>query len=536
EKEIIKRKYGEQIKIAQEFAAQGVSEAKNKITDLENLRDQELKLADQNFREKGLEKHQKNLEKLTETIISLETKMNGSFNNKYANELMDSRNKWDQIINDIDDSINYFISKKDEVYDPILGTGLSEDEIKLLETLLARKQTAIESSFKEELDIVTRAEKDISFTLLSEKEKQIKEIEDFYNEKISIAKTAIEELKKVETEESKSRIAELEKQITELQAKLKEDVEKVNKGDDSVLSKLFGTKGDWDAIKKTLKDNFKDIVDEFQNFANQVDGIVSNIYEIQSNKEQSSLNEYSSSIETKKERLEKMLNQGLISQTYYNAKVAELDKELDLKQKNYDLDKYKREKRAAILRATINGILGVTRAFVDYQWPASLIPAAITAGLAATQVAAIASQPEPYATGGFIENEKIIRIAEKGPEWVASNSLLKDKKTSRIITALDQYQKGNKSILNNIEIPQPNSSMMSLATRSLNRNFESNSTNNQTVQNYYIDNEKVSLIYEKLELLTQFLSDPKNRQATISRELLLEFENDEQFLRNLANL
>ena len=205
EKETIKRKYDEQIKQAQEFASKGIADAKNKIDELEKLRNQEINLADQNFRQKELEKHQKNLEKLTDTIISLETKLNGSFTNKYANELMDSRNKWDKIIDDIDDSINYYLDKKDEVYDPILGTGLSDDEIKLLETLLARKQAAIENSFKEELDIVTRAEKDISFTLLSEKEKQIKEIEEFYNDKISIAKTAIEELKKVESEENKDR-------------------------------------------------------------------------------------------------------------------------------------------------------------------------------------------------------------------------------------------------------------------------------------------------------------------------------------------
>jgi hypothetical protein len=89
-------------------------------------------------------------------------------------------------------------------------------------------------------------------------------------------------------------------------------------------------------------------------------------------------------------------------------------------------------------------------------------------------------------------------------------------------------------MLNNIEIPQPNGSMMSLATRSMNRNFESQTLKNDTIQNYYIDNEKVSLIYEKLELLTKFLSDPKNRQATIARDILLEFENDEEFLRNHA--
>ncbi len=535
EKETIKRKYDEQIKQAQEFADKGIKDAKDKIKVLEGLKNEELKIADQNFRQKEFEKHQKALEKLGDTIISLETKMNGAFNNKYANELIDARNKWDQIINDLDDSINYYLDRQDETYDPILGTGLSEDEVKLLEKLLNKKKQAIESSYKEELDIVTRAEKDVSEAVLSEKEKQIKDIEDYYKDKISIARTAIAELKKVDSEENKSRIAELEKKITELQAKLKEDVDKVTKGDTSVLAKLFGTQGDWDAIKNLWKDNFKDLLNEVQNFAFSVEGIVSNIYDIQTNKETSALNEYSQNIDSRKEKLEKMLNQGLISQTYYNSKIAELDENLSLKQKQLELDKFKREKRASISKAIISGILSAIESFKNGGgWPWGLIPAGLSAAFTGTQIAAIASEPEPYATGGFIKDEKIIRIAEKGPEWVASNSLLKDKKTSRIITALDQYQRGNKSMLNNIDIPQPNVAMMSLATRSMNRNFESQTLKNDIIQNYYIDNEKIGKLYDEFVFIRKYLTDPKNRQSTISRDLLLEFENNEEFLRNLA--
>jgi hypothetical protein len=41
---------------------------------------------------------------------------------------------------------------------------------------------------------------------------------------------------------------------------------------------------------------------------------------------------------------------------------------------------------------------------------------------------------------------------------------------------------------------------------------------------------------EELTALRQYLSDPKNRQAVISRELQLEFEGQENFLRNAASL
>ena len=89
-------------------------------------------------------------------------------------------------------------------------------------------------------------------------------------------------------------------------------------------------------------------------------------------------------------------------------------------------------------------------------------------------------------------------------------------------------------MLNNIEIPQPSGSMMSLATRSMNRNFESQTLKNDTIQNYYIDNEKIGKLYDEFVFIRKYLTDPKNRQATIARDILLDFENDEEFLRNHA--
>ena len=41
---------------------------------------------------------------------------------------------------------------------------------------------------------------------------------------------------------------------------------------------------------------------------------------------------------------------------------------------------------------------------------------------------------------------------------------------------------------------------------------------------------------EQLTELTAYMSDPKNRQAVISREMQLEFEAQENFLRNVAAL
>ena len=105
------------------------------------------------------------------------------------------------------------------------------------EKLLNKKKQAIDSSYQEELDIVTRAEKEVSEAVLSEKEKQIKEIEDFtmlhpglYEQVINNALTG--EL--AEIPEARKSVAPIDKaEASKVLAQYLADV--VQKGLDNVL-------------------------------------------------------------------------------------------------------------------------------------------------------------------------------------------------------------------------------------------------------------------------------------------------------------
>jgi hypothetical protein len=124
--------------------------------------------------------------------------------------------------------------------------------------------------------------------------------------------------------------------------------------------------------------------------------------------------------------------------------------------------------------------------------------------------------------GGFIPNEQIIRAGEAGPEWVASNRLLTDPATAPIIQALENYQRGKTNGFNALGFSTPS---VSESTGSY--------TSTQTSGAMHTDDIEYKKSIIRLE---KHMSDPKNRQSTINRELLLEFDNQETTLRNLANI
>ncbi|MDR0231730.1 MAG: hypothetical protein LBI82_06370, partial [Dysgonamonadaceae bacterium] len=154
---------------------------------------------------------------------------------------------------------------------------------------------------------------------------------------------------------------------------------------------------------------------------------------------------------------------------------------------------------------------------------------------------AIQSQPEPYATGGYIDEEKIICAGEKGKEWVASNRLLKDSNTAPFIEALEKYQRGDLSPWKKLVFSSPDAANLSQAASTISGNFASNSTQ-PVINNYHSntsnpqDTETLTQMLAQITQLTKYMSDPKNRQAILSRDKQLEFEAQENFLRNAASL
>ena len=156
---------------------------------------------------------------------------------------------------------------------------------------------------------------------------------------------------------------------------------------------------------------------------------------------------------------------------------------------------------------------------------------AVTAATTALQVAAIASQPNPYAKGSYIRGPQIALMGEEGDEWVASNKLLRDKKTAGIIETLDQYQKGNRNALTDLAFAVPSPKILSHTTPGQMRTFAPSNT----VINNYGTGEDGELLKE-MRLLRKYLEDPRNRQATINRNILLEYEKLENSVKEMARL
>jgi len=540
EKEI--KKFEEQIAVAKKFIKIKGKAAIEAEKELQQLKEKAIARIDEESRKKKMDKVEDDYKKLCEKAVEIQNKLGDALSDKYAVELKKVQREWTEVLTEIDKNIEFYQKKLLEPYDANKGTGLSEKEIEILNKLLEKKQEAISLCAQEELAIVKRAEEEITQCLMEESEQRIHTIKKEYAERISIAQTAIAKLKELDdTQENQQRIAKLEQQIVELKRKLKKELADIeNLGKRKGIGKLFYM--DWKNFKKDWEKNLAEIADVIADFVATANQLFDSINQIQHNREEKSLNDYRRKYDERREVLDHQLNEGIISQEYYNARVAELDKELEQKQREIEIERFKREKKSATIKAIISGIVSAIKSFENGGgFPFGLIPMALSIATTGIQIAAIQSQPEPYATGGFIEEEQIIRAGEKGREWVASNTLLNDPKTAPFIEALEQYQKGNKSAWQNLVFTSPDAANLSQAASAIHSNFASNSLQ-PVINNYHTnttnpkDNEILSQMLEQITELKKFMSDPKNRQAVLSRDKQLEFEAQENFLRNAASL
>lgn len=115
----------------------------------------------------------------------------------------------------------------------------------------------------------------------------------------------------------------------------------------------------------------------------------------QNNAENAELARDKKNLDKKKDMLKQQLDQKLISQQVYNDKIAKLDSDYDKKQAKIKLDQWKRNKDASIKAAKIEATMAILRAFADYEWPYSLIIAALAGAAAYAKVDEIKSQQPP---------------------------------------------------------------------------------------------------------------------------------------------
>ncbi|MDL2313081.1 phage tail tape measure protein [Bacteroidales bacterium OttesenSCG-928-B11] len=545
EKQKSAKEFDEQIATAKKFIKLKGKEAIKAEQELAQLKAKALTRLEEEHRKKELKKVEENYQKLCDKVEELQDKLGNTLTNKYAAELTQIQRQWKETLKEIDKNIAFYQAKQNEPYDPVSGTGLSEEELKILNQLLEKKKEAITLEATQELDVVRRAEQEITQALFTEQEARIAAVKKEYSEKIAIAQTAIDQLKKLNENEHKERIELLEKQIEELKTKLGKELEDIEKmSAKQGIGKLFDI--DWKNFRKDWEKNLSAIADVIQDFVWTANQLFDSINQIQKNKEERLLADYRNKYDERKDILDHQLTEGIISQEYYNAQVEQLDKELEAKEKELALEQFRREKKAATAQAIISGILAAVKSFESGGgFPWGLITMALSLATTGAQVAAIQSQPEPYRDGGYIENEKIIRAGEDGREWIASNTLLSDPQTAPAIEALEQYQRGDKSPWENMSFSVPNGQNLSQAATSISRNFVANNTvewrtehGKRITEERSAERETENILLEKMleemSELRKFMSDPTNRRAVLSRDLQLQFEQQENFLRNAA--
>lgn len=301
-------------------------------------------------------------------------------------------------------------------------------------------------------------------------------------------------------------------------------------------------------FEKWLDDDFGAWCDKnleiIKKFSTQATSIWGSLNTIMDNIGQRRLNKEKRRYEEQEEELERQLDEGIISQEEYNERKEELDKELDEKEKELALEQWKRNKALRLGEAIIEGAMAVLHALNDKTIESSLarIAMAVVVGAATlAQIAAIASEPAPYAKGGYVDRDTTFyRAGEAGPEWVASNQLLNDRTTAPIIQALEDYQRGDRHALADIPMSRLDVPAAMKASQSIGRGqvvvqqpAAASIWEHPTAAAVGTDSrELVSLMRE----LVTYEKDPRNRQAVISRQTMKDFDNNENFLRSRARL
>ncbi len=335
-----------------------------------------------------------------------------------------------------------------------------------------------------------------------------------YTQALDDAIEAEKEMERVATANGSDEEAEKHRKATEELEKQKKAVEDVRKE----AEKLAKTK----AVNVTLN-KWADAVEEF---GSKALSIFSNINSILSNISQQHLQELEDQKDEEIKMLDDQLEQGLISQENYDKRKEELETEYRDKAHEAELEDWRRQKAYGYSEAVINAAVAATKLWAGEGTTAYKIAmSALLAAEMATQIAAIASQPEPRAKGGYVESERLYRVGEQGREWIASNSLLTDPTTAPMIQALEAYQRGNRRAL---QMDQLNMPVVMQAARELGR--RSTGSSDRFTASKGDDMLKV------MKDLAKYLEDPKNRQAYISRQTQTDFDKNEDFLRNRASL
>lgn len=280
--------------------------------------------------------------------------------------------------------------------------------------------------------------------------------------------------------------------------------------------------------------------DMMEEFGNKALSVFSNINTILANVAQQRLNDLEDEKDDQIKVLDDQLEHGLISQESYEERKKELEDKYKDEALKAEKEDWQRQKNYGYSEAIINAAVAATKLWAGEGTTAyKLAMSALLATEMATQIAAIANQPEPRAKGGYMDDETIYRVGEAGREWVASNRLLTDPTTAPLIEQLEAYQRGNSRALSNTPMAMLDMPAASAAAQRIGRAhsfpMQVPSTPGTTAPAAETSDDNHELV-KIMRDLCGYMKDPRNRQAVLSRQKLEDFEDNEQFLRNRALL
>lgn len=294
------------------------------------------------------------------------------------------------------------------------------------------------------------------------------------------------------------------------------------------------------ARHKALSATLNKWADMMEEFGNKALSIFSNINTLLANVAQQRLNDLEDEKDDQIKILDDQLEHGLISQESYEERKKELEDKYKDEALKAEKEDWQRQKNYGYSEAVINAAVAATKLWAGEGTTAYKIAmSALLATEMATQIAAIANQPEPRAKGGYMDDETIYRVGEAGREWVASNRLLTDPTTAPIIKQLEAYQRGNSRALSSIPMAMLDMPAASAAAQRIGRAhsfpMQVPSTPGTTAQATETGGDNRELV-KIMRDLSSYMKDPRNRQAVLSRQKMEDFEDNEQFLRNRAML
>jgi hypothetical protein len=455
QEDIAKRKIDEAQKTADELLALDQQLQDDKLSIMKDGAAKELLLEQERYlREiKALEAKKVHTSELAKLDADLaKAKLDGD--KKEEARLFALKQGWDEKNKAYDDKIDAIVLGKLDIHNKKIATLKEKAETERIE----KQQEQFEL---EKIERETAFNNDINAHNLSDAEKK-KRQDTFNKNELEIAKEHL--VKKIEL--LKASLAEglfspevqakMEKQLAFLEnaaskIEVATDPDKKSKTE-TIGDAAKSAFGETDILGFTPK-QWTDAFDNLDTLegklaaANMVVQGMQNLWSVFTNYQNASddaqLKKFEKNSDTKKNKLKKQLDSGVISQKKYDKEVSKIDEELESKKADLDYKKAKREKAMALVGAIISTAKGVASALPN------LVLAGIAAAIGGFQIATIAKQPLPakgheeglyqdYVTreqdgkrfkstyggktrSGLVSKTSHFLVAENGPEMVIDN-------------------------------------------------------------------------------------------------------------------